>query len=181
MGNSFGGSLFIIELLTLTIISTNRFCENFRALVYEFGHVSNNADAKCIKLTNISASCKFIVSNDIPTNTASGVSRGAFPTSYVYQEIGEFEEKSVKAVERVRKLNAHLRERVANQVRDASAGWIRRRKIPNIIEFTRMTSGNGGYEEMSTAENPGGLKSDNAFETISLGRSQIINGKCHFL
>ena len=44
-------------------------------LVYEFGHVTNTADPKCLKLTKISAPRKFIGPNGIATNTAAGESK----------------------------------------------------------------------------------------------------------
>ena len=47
---------------------------------------------------NIAASCKFVVSNGIDTNTASWGSMDSFSASYVYREVGEFADKSrVKA------------------------------------------------------------------------------------
>ena len=142
-------------------------------LVYEFGQVANKSDPKCLQLTKIATSCKFIAPNEIATNTAQGDLRTHSPP---YIDIGEtvnFGEKSGDTVLRMRKHNAHLWEMIAGQVRDARgvskykgiySGAIRQRMVRKIL----------------TAETSVISKAANASGTISPGRSRIPDREMPF-
>ena len=153
--------------------SANHICN----LIYSTYQVTCKSDPGCLRLTEIVASCKYIISDDIAKNTVTQESKGAFCLGYVFRKIGKYEQRGGENFESIHKHNGWLCGRIPNQVGSASLEWTQWGKYLIMAEFAKTRSGNGDREEMAVVETNGGLKAADAVDSISLTQSQETSGK----
>lgn len=85
--------------------STKHICD----LIYSTDRLPNNSDPKCLRLTEIVESRKYIISVCVSNNAASGDSKDATPSWYISKKAGEYEQRTGGAVDNIYKPDGWLR------------------------------------------------------------------------